>query len=163
MTTIEILEALRAHFGEVSDYKVHKLAGIAQQTVSHWRNGHVMSDAWAVKCADILGLPRAYLLACVNAERAKDQSDTSGVWRQIADVFRDKVALWLAVSLLGFAVFSASQPASAADFSAINNIHYTKYCGRAAKRRRRTPRRRRTLYGKALTAQQLRRASLCTS
>jgi hypothetical protein len=123
MTTVEILEALRTHLGNVTDYRVGKLIGVPQQTVSQWRHGQVMSDNWAVKCADILKVPRAYLLACVNAERAKDQSDTSGVWRQIADAFRDKVALWLVVASLGLMGFG-SAPVHAAGADASRPIIY---------------------------------------
>lgn len=114
MTTIEILEALRAHFGGVSDYRAGKNIGARQQLVSQWRTGQIMSDTWAIRCADVLHLPRAYLIACVNAERARAREDveSSGVYRQIADAFRDRVALWALVSLLAFQTLMPS-PAGA--------------------------------------------------
>ncbi len=102
MNTVNFLDALRLKLNASSDYKVHKFAGIPQQTVSQWRNGQVMSDEYAVKVADLLGMERAYVIACVNAERAKEGSETSGVWRQIADAFKSHAAMLAFVATLGF-------------------------------------------------------------
>lgn len=135
MTTLEFLNLLSARHDGASDYRVAKMLGAKQQLTSQWRNGTVMSDNWAIKVADALKMPRAYVIACVNAERLKDADrfgDTGRVWRQIADAFRDKAAAFVLCVALGFAAFAAP-PAHASDgFQVRENVYY----GKSRKRRR---------------------------
>jgi hypothetical protein len=129
MTTLEFLDLLSARHDGASDYRVAKILGAKQQLTSQWRNGTVMSDNWAIKVADALKMPRAYVVACVNAERLKDAErfgDTGRVWRQIADAFRDRAAVYLLAAALGFTGFYAA-PAKAGDhFQVRENVYYGK-------------------------------------
>jgi hypothetical protein len=135
MTTLEFLDLLSARHDGASDYRVAKMLGAKQQLTSQWRNGTVMSDNWAIKVADALKMPRAYVIACVNAERLKDADrfgDTGRVWRQIADAFRDRAAVYLLGAALGLAAFGAPR-AHAAGYSEVReNVYY----GNSRKRRR---------------------------
>ncbi len=135
-TTRSLLDALKIKLNLRSDYALAKYLGVTTVTMSRWREGKNFGDGNAVRVADLLGLSRAYVVACMHAQSAEQDTETSGVWRQIADVFRDKVALWACATLLGFAAFFQSQSVSAADFLASNNIHYAKYRRGAARRRR---------------------------
>jgi hypothetical protein len=139
MTTLELLNLLSARHDGASDYRVAKLLGAKQQLTSQWRNGTVMSDNWAIKVADLLKMPRAYVIACVNAERLKDADrfgDTGRVWRQIADAFRDRAAVVFLVAALGLAAFDAP-PAHADEYSQVReNVYYGKSRRRRLLRRK---------------------------
>ena len=142
MTTLEFLELLSARNDGASDYRIAKILGAKQQLISLWRNGGVMSDKWAIKVADALKLPRPYVIACVNAERLKDgdrTGDTGRVWRQIADAFRDKAAVYVLAAALGLAGYGA--PPVHADSSSVvrDNVYYGK--SRKYRRERRKTRR----------------------
>lgn len=158
-TTNEFLDALKLRLNCRSDYALAKALGVTSVSMMRWRAGGAFNDKNAMHVAKLLDLPPAYVLACMGAQRAEEDMESSGVWRQIADVFLHKVALWVAVSLLGFTVFLNAPANAAADFSAVNNIHYAKFRRIAARLRRVVT----ALCGKARTAQQMRRASLCVS
>jgi hypothetical protein len=129
MTTLEFLNLLSARHDGASDYRIAKMLGAKQQLTSQWRNGAVMSDNWAIKVADALKLPRAYVIACVNAERLKDADrfgDTGRVWRQIADAFRDRAAVALLVASLGLTALGAAPVHAAGSFEVRENVYYGK-------------------------------------
>lgn len=70
LTTIAILDRLKA-WKNWSDYRIAKQLEVSQQTISGYRNrGRVMNDETAEKAADLLGLPREFILANIHAERA---------------------------------------------------------------------------------------------
>jgi len=136
MTTLEFLNLLSARYDGASDYRIAKILGVKQQLTSNWRNGAVMSDNWAIRVADVLKMPRAYVVACVNAERLKDADrfgDPGKVWRQIADAFRDKAAVYLLVAALGFTALGAPRAQAAEGFGVRGNVYY----GNSRKKRRR--------------------------
>lgn len=130
MTTIDFLDQLSSMHGGASDYRIAKILGTRQQQVSLWRNGTTLSDNWAVKVADALELPRPFVLACVHAERAAATGkggDIYAVWRQIADAFRDKVAVIALVSMLVSAGLAsetarAEEPGPASDQCILSKI-----------------------------------------
>ncbi len=96
-TTVEFLDLLKARKGLTSDYQLFKSMGWAQTTVSKYRvGGRVMSPSHALQVADELGLPRAYLLACMEAERERDDQ-VAGVWQDLARRLKHAAAIILIV------------------------------------------------------------------
>lgn len=167
MTTLEFLELLSARHDGASDYRVAKMLGAKQQLTSQWRNGTVMSDNWAIKVADALKMPRAYVVACVNAERLKDAErfgDPGRVWRQIADAFRDQAALYLLVAALGLSAFAAPY-AHAAGRADVSEVRENVYYGKSRKRRRERCKLRRSTSGRLRIRgrRKPRFAQLCTA
>lgn len=85
--TIEgFLDRLKQKHG--SDYAAAKAMGIRQQALSNYRNGRTLPDnIMAIRIADEIGLPRDYVLASVEAERAAKTKDPTVVmvWRDMAE------------------------------------------------------------------------------
>jgi hypothetical protein len=99
-TTVEFLDALKAHKGLSTDYQLFKAMGWKQGTVSSYRCGKTcMSGPHAIRVADELSLPRAYVLACMSAER-ENNTEVAGVWQEIANRFRGAAAIIL-IALVG--------------------------------------------------------------
>lgn len=83
-TAQQLLELLRAKLGGVTDYRLAKVLGIAQQTISTVMvNGGTLSDENAVKLALELDLPPAYVIICMHWQRAKDAA-TRNAWQDAA-------------------------------------------------------------------------------
>ena len=135
-TTTEFLDAIKAKFSLRSEYALVKHLGVTQVTVIRWRTGGCMNDAHAIKVADILGLQRAYVLACTRLEKAKD-TESSGTWRQIADTFATPVMLPAVILSLVFGLFSLNLAHADETFGAANNIHYAKFRLRRMSQKRR--------------------------
>lgn len=130
-TTAELLDMLMARYTCRSDYALAKLLGVTTMTVTRWRMGGTFSDHNALKIADMLKMPRAYIIACMGGQRAEPNTEESGVWRQIAGHFRETVSLWLIVFALGFGSFFYNSSEAHSLFADANNIHYAK-CRRRA-------------------------------
>jgi hypothetical protein len=113
LTTPDFLDALKLKLKLPSDYAVGKHLGVTSMTMSRWRAGGALSDENARRVADLLEMPRAYVLACMAAQRS-DDPESSGTWRQIADTFKDKVAVIALLATLGFTGFAANEPVAAA-------------------------------------------------
>lgn len=72
MKTWDYIERVRARNGDCSDYRIAKLLGIAQPTVSHYRVGRrEADDEVIVRIAAALDLPAAQVLADVRASSAR--------------------------------------------------------------------------------------------
>ncbi len=125
-TTKSLLDQLKARFSLRSDYAVSKFLSVTQPTVYRWRDGGTLSDEIAIRVADLLKISRAYVLACMAAERASGDLESSGVWRQIADVFKDKVAVVALLATLGIAGFPANDAHAAGASSLHENVYYVK-------------------------------------
>jgi len=134
-TTAQLLEAIRAKFSIRSDYALMKFMGVTQGSVIRWKSGGCFNDEHAVEVARLLELPPAYVLACVNLERAKG-SRAAGVWRQIADAFAAPVMLWLIALSLSFSLFLSHPVYAGTAVSAVNNIHYAKFKTRRRSQKR---------------------------
>ncbi len=100
-TTESLLDALKTRLSLRSDYALAKYLGVTTVSMARWRAGGSLSDENAIRVADLLKMPRAYVLACMAAQRSESDSESSGVWRQIAESFRDKVALLALCATLG--------------------------------------------------------------
>jgi hypothetical protein len=88
LTTIELLELLQIEAAKLganpTDYAAAKLIGASHQAVSGWRNGNRgMSDKLGLKTALTIGLPPAYVVACLTAERHKN-GDLYSLYCEIA-------------------------------------------------------------------------------
>ncbi len=86
-TSLEFLEALKARLRVRSDYALAARMGWTQSAISNYRHLRSrLAPAHAVQVADTLGLPRAYVLASIEAERQAEP--VAGVYREIALLFR---------------------------------------------------------------------------
>ena len=71
-TTLQFLDAVKARHSIESDYKLAKLMGVGQQTISNYRNRKsTMDDSMVLKVANLLEEDPGIVLAAVHAERAK--------------------------------------------------------------------------------------------
>lgn len=101
-TTVEFLDLLKAEKGLSTDYQLFKALGWKQGTMSSYRCGRTsMSGPHAIRVADELHLPRAYVLACMEAERERN-GEVATVWRELARRLRHVAAaiILIAAALL---------------------------------------------------------------
>lgn len=88
--TIDFIERLRSRENGCSDYKISKLLNTQQSRIIKWKNyGGTMDDKYAIKIAELLELDPAYVVACMNAERADDE-ESYKVWARIAAKFNNE-------------------------------------------------------------------------
>lgn len=72
MNTTEYLDAVRAKLSLPSDYALQKPLGVTKQLISKYRTGaEVLSDAMAIRVAEILGIDAARVLLDAHIERSK--------------------------------------------------------------------------------------------
>lgn len=117
--TVEFLDAMKARRGLTSDYQLFKALGWKQTTLSSYRCGRTaMSGPHALKVADELGLPHAYVVACMQAERENNR-DVARVWQSIAEHFRGAAASVLLALVLGVSLLGHAKTAAAAGFAAL--------------------------------------------
>lgn len=126
-TTRSLLDKLKIALNLRSDYALAKYLGVTTVTMSRWREGKNLSDENCIRIADILKLPRPYVIACMHAQSAKSDTETPAVWRQIADMFRDRVALWIIALALCFTGFSSNSVHAAGALELRNNVYYGKW------------------------------------
>jgi len=82
--TLEFLDAVKARHQLTSDYQLAKFLGVRQATISGYRNGsRALDETMAMKVAAALALDPAHVLACIAAERAKDEA-IKKAWRRAA-------------------------------------------------------------------------------
>ena len=116
-TTTTLLDRVSKHLGDASDYRVAQVLEVNKASVSRWRVGKSsLSDATAMKVAEILGEDPAHVLALVHAERS-DSPAAQKVWKRVAAGYAAKaVPLLLAGAVLmhGTAAHAASALSTAA-------------------------------------------------
>ena len=113
--TVEFIDLLKARRGWTSDYRVAKELGWKQQTLSNYRSGRTsMSGPHALRVAQELEMPEAYVLACVEAER-EPAADVARVWRAIAETLRGVAGKAAAITLIGATCLLVGPKASAAE------------------------------------------------
>ncbi len=72
LTTIGIVDRLNEWKGW-SDYRVAQMLEVSPQAVQKWRKfGVIMSDATALKAAEILGLPEEIVKSSIQLERDRN-------------------------------------------------------------------------------------------
>lgn len=133
-TTPQILDAIAAKYGNCSDYRISKLLGTSTGSVGNWRVGRsALNPTYAVKAAVLLDWEPAYVLACVEHERAaKDErleqtDEIRATWEKIAERFKPASLAILAAMLLGASLSVQDvRSASGAPLRG-QSIHYAYY------------------------------------
>lgn len=84
MKTVDFLDAVKARHNLPSDYAAAKFLELTQAQVSRYRTGRdYFGDEVALRVAEHLAMPPAYVLACVHAERAST-AQLRSIWTKIA-------------------------------------------------------------------------------
>lgn len=145
MTTRDFIALLRERLGARTDYALAKSLGKPQTTIARWTRGAgAFGQAEAIEVAAILDLPPEFVLACVEAERAKSDA-ARRVWTSIADRFKATAAAVLAaLALGGIALFSPGNAEAGEPTAHCRSTHYAKYrrprgpapCRKRTRRRR---------------------------
>jgi predicted transcriptional regulator len=78
--TLELLDALKASQDNASDYRVAKLLGVTQQTISKYRVGQspISAEKMIIAC-ELAGLDPVEWLIKLQAERAKCDAEKD-IW-----------------------------------------------------------------------------------
>jgi hypothetical protein len=101
----------------MTDYRLSKLTGIAQATISNWRVGRSRIDnQFASVFADACELPPEYVLACIEHERTGDPK-LRAIYESIADKFKAG-ALVAAILAAGMGGVCPEKAAFSADHNA---------------------------------------------
>ncbi len=80
LTTVELLNRVKAAYNLPSDYALSKKLGFSRQRISkYYTQGHLLDDQGCFAVAELLDLNPAYVVACVNMERAEKKEDSVGV------------------------------------------------------------------------------------
>lgn len=83
-TTADFIDELKLKLELPSDGMLAKKLGIHRQYMSQYRTGKTtFSDEKALLVADLLEIDPAYVIACVHAEREKNQTIKT-IWERIA-------------------------------------------------------------------------------
>lgn len=86
ITSTELVEQLQAKNGACSVYRVAKIYGWGNGRVLNWVSGRAApSPKESLKIADDLGLPRAYVVACMEAQR-QSEPELAEVFEQLASL-----------------------------------------------------------------------------
>lgn len=127
MNSIEFLDAVRETHGLDSDNKLADLLEINRGKLSAYRTGtRKLAPVDCRKIAKALDVPSAYVLAEIQAERAKEPEDRAD-WKMLAGLAKKgKAAVVGAVAIIGLST-SPIQDASAAAVSADNFSHDNLY------------------------------------
>lgn len=72
LSTNELLDRVKAVQNIKSEYRLCRVVGVADQTLTNWRKGKSPSDEYAVKLAQLANLDVGLVLASIAAERVKD-------------------------------------------------------------------------------------------
>lgn len=82
-STVELLERAKVAAGDASDYRIAQLLGVPRGTVSSYRRGISRPEnPIAMRLADLCGLDPVEVVASVNLERAKSDTDRE-LWEMI--------------------------------------------------------------------------------
>lgn len=83
-STHELLEAAKRHSGLATDYKLGMVLGLSNSAVTNYRKGRSHpDDNVGRRLAELAGLDEGYVLACLHAERSKDE-ESRQAWQRIA-------------------------------------------------------------------------------
>jgi hypothetical protein len=83
-TTINFLNDIKAAREVESDYALAKILDTRHTNISNYRNGRSHFDGlMCIKVAKVLGIDPGYVMACMEAERAKHE-EVRKVWEKAA-------------------------------------------------------------------------------
>lgn len=107
MRSVEFLDAVRARHRIPSDVKLAKFLDLEQGRISLYRTGRrTLDPETCIAVAGALELPPEYVLASVQAERAK-RSEHRRIWERLAELAKRSNA----AALVGFVAIGAGAPA----------------------------------------------------
>lgn len=111
----------------MSYYRIAKTLELDPGTVLRWKAGKAgMGRDVAMRVAELLDEPPAYILACIEHER-EPSAGVRRIWKQIAEAFRSKAAAVGAIILIGLAGAGSPAPSEACGDSLFTpDIDYTK-------------------------------------
>lgn len=125
LNQLELIEAARVAIAQrenkpepVSYYRVSKELGFTSAYMSRLREGgYIMSTDAAHKLARLAGIDPAYAMACIEAERAaRDELETTGTWRAIADALAARAAAVVGAVIMA-AMLAHSESAQASTYT----------------------------------------------
>lgn len=121
-TVDELLDRAKEAAGVTSDYKLALVLGIEPSTVGHYRKRRSRpDDDVAAKLADLAGLDRGFVVACLHADRAPTASARS-LWMEVAARLSNNgnaLAIFLAVFMSALLGFDGGPDAGAALLSSV--------------------------------------------
>lgn len=83
-TSCDWIDAVKRRHGLDSDYAVAKLLEVSTSHISHYRNGRSTMDPYmAARVAELLDLEPIQVIACAEAERARD-AGKKDFWKRLA-------------------------------------------------------------------------------
>ena len=92
-TTNDFLDMLKEKFNLSSDYKLAQSLGWSSSLISTYRcKPQYLGDKNCIEAADALGVPPAFVLCCVHAERTKDPQ-IKKYWQDMAVSHRYRKAI----------------------------------------------------------------------
>ena len=89
-TTYDLCRAVQRRYNFTSAYMLAKKMGVSNKAAQNWVNKKGgFSTANAVKCAELLSLQPAYVVACVNFEKEKEPQARE-FWKGLVDKLPEK-------------------------------------------------------------------------
>lgn len=84
-TTADLLAAAKRGAGIPSNYRLARVLGTNDNTLSRWHSGKVVpDDAYAVRLAELAQLDSGFVIAAMRAAREKDAS-LRAIWADMAE------------------------------------------------------------------------------
>lgn len=128
-TTAQLLNALSSKLGGVTDYRIAKTLNTSTSVITSYRKGKRVAGAEiAIELAQQLGWPHAYVVACVEHERAQRSAyerrmpperaeKLVAVWQAIGKTFKGIAPSILLLALFGVVLGAVPREAQAAQVS----------------------------------------------
>ena len=149
LNTVDFLDAVKRRHGLTSDYQLAKRLGWNTQRTSSYRSGRrELDDESCVQVAEQLGVPPAYVMACIAAARAKSAAIKKH-WEAAARLLKTGTAAAIVATVLAVSQFAPSAPAGVSG-GRLNELYIMRL--RRGERRREPERRRRRRKLQTVTA-----------
>lgn len=127
-TTADFLNQIREKYGLKSNYALARKLGQTDTSIARWAHGKgSFSDETCLQVADLLDLDPAFVVACIHAERAKNEAEKK-LWERIAARMSIAAAL-VGIMSLPFVSLGDGNTQAAVSTSFDNTIHYAHGAG----------------------------------
>lgn len=88
-TTLDFVKRAQKKLGITSAYGIAKRLGVTQSSAHKWfHQGGSFDETTTLEVAEILGENPAYMMACIRAERAKNQ-EVRTIWENMAKLAKE--------------------------------------------------------------------------